>query len=181
MDREVNGPERTEGGEMTIGPIEAEVHAPAPLVYQMLAAIGQGVSREGERAEILEASGDRLVCDFWTVVPLPVGGARLVRTREVVTLRPPDTVEYRHLDGPLRDLRETIVAREIDPGRTLLVYTGVYRPPSVLHRLGFRLARGLVKRTMERHFADLRNRAEARAARSRLFPRPAGSPARNDG
>lgn len=159
---------------LAIGPIEADVDAPAALVYQMLVAIGQGPASDGERAEIIASDGDRLVCEFQTLVQVPIGGPRLVRTREEVTLRPPDAIEYRHLDGPLRDLREVITAREISPRRTRLTYSAVYRPRSALHRLGFRLGRrlieGTIERTIERHFADLRRRAETRAARSRLFP-----------
>ena len=155
---------------LAIGPIEADVDAPAALVYQMLVAIGQGPATDGERAEIIASDGDRLVCEFRTLVQVPIGGPRLVRTREEVTLRPPDAIEYRHLDGPLRDLREVITAREIGPRRTRLTYSAVYRPRSALHRLGFRLGRRLIEGTIERHFADLRHRAETRAARSRLFP-----------
>jgi len=66
---------------LEVGPIDAEIDAPAALLFQMLGAIGQGAQRPGEHAEILERDGDALVCDFWTVVSLPFGRTRSVRTR----------------------------------------------------------------------------------------------------
>ena len=89
---------------LEVGPIVADVDAPAPLIYQMLAAIGQGVQRPDEGAEVLERAGNDLVCDFWTTVALPLGRSRRVRTRESVRLMPPNRIEYEHLDGPVRVL-----------------------------------------------------------------------------
>ena len=154
---------------MPVGPIDADVEAPVGLVYQMLAAIGQGPATGGERSQIVEADGDRTVCDFWTLVPLPIGGSRLLRTREEVRLRPPDAVEFRHLDGALRDLHERITVRALADRRTRLTYAALYRPATVLHRIGFWLARRVIERTVAEHFASLRQRAEARASRSRVF------------
>ncbi len=65
-----------------IGPVAEDIAAPPALVFQMLAAIGQGARRDGERAEILEEVDGELICLFWTRVALPAGRDRLVRTRE---------------------------------------------------------------------------------------------------
>ena len=155
-----------------IGPVSCAVAAPAPLVYQMLSAIGPESQRDGERSEILQRDGDELVCDFYTRVKLPGGLVRLVRTRERVTLRPPDTVEYVHLDGPVSGLRESIALTPIARGRTLITYSGTYEPRDALDALRARfIARPIIGRVMSQHFEDLRERAEARAARSRVFPR----------
>lgn len=154
-----------------IGPVSCAVAAPAPLVYQMLSAIGQGSQKDGERCEVIERGGDNLVCDFWTRVPLPGGHVRLIRTRERVRLRPPDKVEYVHLDGPVHGLRESIALAPIANGRTRITYSGTYEPSDTLDWLRARLvARPLITRVMKQHFEDLRQRAEARAARSRVFP-----------
>ena len=158
-------------GLQEIGPIVAEVGAPAPLVYQMLGAIGQGAQRPGEHAEILERDGDRLVCDFWTAIPLPAGRRRLVRTREAVRLRPPDRVEYEHLDGPVRGLRESITIQPTGERRCRLIYRASYPGVGLLRKLGFRVLTGpAIRRAMEAHFAEVRERAELRATRSRMFP-----------
>ncbi|CAN5488346.1 hypothetical protein BH20CHL7_BH20CHL7_09810 [soil metagenome] len=156
-----------------IGPVVTEIAAPPALVFQMLAAIGQGAQRDGERAEILEDVDGQLICDFWTRVALPVGHDRLVRTRERVHVRPPDRIDYEHLDGPVRGLRESIVVTAAAAGGTRMTYTGRYDPRGLLDHLRATLfARPAIQRVMRDHFADVRARAEARAARSRLFAAP---------
>lgn len=156
---------------VSVGPVSARIAAPPQLVYQMLSAIGQGDTADGERAEVIERSGDELVCDFWTTVSLPVGADRLVRTRERVRLRPPDTVEYEHLDGPVRGLRETITVFPDPDGGTRMTYVGSYEPHGILdHLRAILLARPVIGRVIRQHFDDVRQRAEARAARSRVFP-----------
>jgi len=155
---------------LEVGPIDAEVEAPAALLFQMLGAIGQGTQRPGERAEILERDGDALVCDFWTVVSLPFGRTRSVRTREAVHLVPPDRIDYEHLGGPIRGLRESITVEPLGDRRSRLVYRGTYMAGGRLAGLAFRLvSRGAVERAVRDHFADLGQRAGARAGRSRLF------------
>jgi hypothetical protein len=169
------------GGGMivTLGPITARIAAPPPLVYQMLAAIGQVGAENGDRAEVLSRSRDELICDFWTTVSLPIGGDRLVRTRERVVLRPPDTVEYEHLDGPVRGLHETITVVADSDGHTLMTYAGSYAPRGFLDDLRVRLfGRPVIGRVIRDHFDDVRARAEARAARSRVF-RASGSVSRS--
>ena len=154
-----------------VGPIVTEVGAPAALVFQMLGAIGQGRQRPGAGADVLARDGDALICDFWTTVRLPFGGSRTVRTREAVRLVPPDRVEYEHLDGPVCGLRESITVEPIGDHRSRLVYRGTYDSRSRLARSIFRfLSKGIIERAVDDHFSELRQRAEARAARSRAFP-----------
>lgn len=158
---------------LEVGPIVADIDAPAPLIYQMLAAIGQGVRRPDEGAEVLERAGNDLVCDFWTTVALPLGRSRRVRTRESVRLLPPNRIEYEHLDGPVRGLTEFIEVESIGPRQSRLVYRGRYAPSGLVAEFAFRaLSRAAIERTMVEHFDDLRTRAEDRARRSRLFPEP---------
>ncbi len=159
------------GATLPAGPVQMEIGAPAALVRQMLAAIGQGVQRPGERAVVLERDGDRLVADFWTPVRLPLGRRRIVRTREAVSLASPDRVEYEHLDGPLRGLREAIAVHPVGAGRCRIVYEGAYPPRGWLDRTLYGVvARRSLERAVRAHLEDLRPRAEARAARSRVFP-----------
>lgn len=155
---------------ITLGPVTCPIQAPPALVFQMLSAIGQGGTPNGERSEILERTGDAMVCDFWTRVTLPGGVDRLVRTRERVTLLPPDTVGYEHLDGPVRGLRESITVAPGGHGGSLVTYRGSYQPRGLVDLLKAQvLVRPVMGRIMREHFASLRGRAEARAARSRLF------------
>jgi hypothetical protein len=154
---------------IVFGPVTCRVAAPPPLVYQMLAAIGQGSTKDGERAEVVRRDGGELVADFWTRVTI-VRVDRLVRTRERVVLRPPDQLDYEHLDGPVRGLRETITVTTAGDGETTMTYAGTYGSRNLLDYLRARLARPTIHRVMEQHFQDLRERAERRAARSRVFP-----------
>ncbi len=153
-----------------VGPVTTEIAAPPALVFQMLAAIGQGPQQDGERAEIVESRDGELICDFWTTVSLPLGRDRLVRTRERVRVRPPDRIEYEHLDGPVRGLAESIVVAPSATGGSTLTYAGTYHPGGILAHLGAVLfARPAIQRIMRAHFADVRERAEVRAGRSRVF------------
>ncbi|MEW5990460.1 MAG: SRPBCC family protein [Chloroflexota bacterium] len=159
-----------------LGPISAEVDAPAALTFQMLAAIGQGAPQPGEEARVLSRDGDSLVCEFVTSVPLPLGWTRQVRTTEAVRIVPPDRIEFEHLDGPVRGLRETIVVEPIGSRRSRIVYRGTYPASGGIAGHAVRLlSRGAIKRAVEQHLDDLRGRAEQRAARSRLFASPPGA------
>jgi hypothetical protein len=150
--------------------VEADVAAPAALVFQMLAAVGQGAQAPGERAEVVAREGDRLVVDFWTPVALVPSRTWSVRTREAVRAMPPNRIEYEHLDGPVRGLRESIEVVALDAGRCRLVYRGSFDDRRRFRRLAFRLvSRRAVERAVARHFSELRPRAEARARRSRVF------------
>lgn len=159
-----------------VGPITAEVEAPQALMFQMLAAIGQGAPQPGETATVLDRDGDALLCEFVTSVPLPLGLTKRIRTMEAVRIVPPDLIEFEHLDGPVRGLRETIVVEPLGPRRSRLVYRGTYPPPGRFAGYAFRLlSRRTIERAVAQHFHDLRGRAEQRAARSRLFAPPAGA------
>jgi len=153
-------------------PVSVEVDAPAPLVYEMLAAAGQGTPGPDERVEVHLREERRMVADFWTRVPLPAGRSRIVRTREEVEFRPPDRIDYRHLDGPLRGLVESIVVAPVDGARrrSHLRYEAAFPQVGWLQFVVFRLVmRRILRQTIAAHFADLRARAEVRARRSRVF------------
>ena len=152
-----------------LGPVSTLVSAPAPLVYQMLCAIGQGAQRPGERAEIVAREGDELVYDFWTPVRLPLGWTRQVRTREAVRIMGPDTIVFRHLGGPLGGLVETITVRPLDDRRSRLEYEAVDPRPGLFAAIRARLARPMVEAVVRDHFTDLGRRAEERARRSKVF------------
>ena len=85
-----------------IDPVVHDIAAPAGLVYELMAAIGQGPQGEGDGASVLSRDGSDLLCEFWTTVTMPVVGRRVIRTREAVRLLPPDSIAFRHLNGPVR-------------------------------------------------------------------------------
>ncbi len=162
--------------QIEVGPVSRAIAAPPGLVFQMLSAIGQGTQRDGERAEILERRDGEMICDFWTTVSMPVGRDRLVKTRERVRVLPPDRVDYEHLDGPVHGLRESIIVSASKDGGATITYSGTYQPRGLLDRLrAIILARPTIERIMRAHLADLGERAESRAARSRIFAPDPGS------
>ena len=78
--------------------------------------------------------------------------------------------DYEHLDGPVQGLQETIVVGAGTTGGSNLTYTGRYQPRGLVdHLRATLLARPAIHRVMRAHFAELRERAEARASRSRVF------------
>ena len=153
-----------------IGPIQSHIDATAPLVYQMLTAIGQGAQQPGERADLVERTPTGFIYDFWSTIQVPILGPRSVRTREAVQLIPPDRIDFEHLDGPVSGLRETITVEAVGGRQTRVVYVATYRPPSLLRAIVFRLiGRRVISVAVRSHFADVRVRAHRRAHRSRVF------------
>ncbi|MBA2757750.1 MAG: hypothetical protein H0U37_09985 [Chloroflexi bacterium] len=99
-----------------------------------------------------------------------MGRDRLVRTRERVCIRPPDRIDYEHLDGPVKGLHETIVVGAGTTGGSNLTYTGRYHPSGLAdHLRATLLARAAIHRVMRAHFGAVRDGAEARASRSRVL------------
>lgn len=150
-----------------INSVTHEVAAPAALVYELMSAIGQGPQAEHDGASVVSREGNDMLCEFWTEVGIPVLGRRVVRTREAVRLAPPDAIAFRHLDGPVRGLTERIRVEPIDERRSRVTYDAVLPRTGLLSKLRFSLTRSTIERAVAAHFADIAQRAEARAARSR--------------
>lgn len=148
--------------------VTRDVAAPAALVYEMMAAIGQGPQSVGDGATVLSRDGAELVCEFRTTVPIPVLGHRIVRTREAVRLMPPDGLGFRHLDGPVRGLVERIRVEPLDERRSRMSYEAVLPGSGLASRLRFAIARRAIEKAVAEHFADIAGKAEARATRSRV-------------
>jgi hypothetical protein len=172
----VTGPQRAaayplhvEAGVARVGPVWVEIEAPASLTYQLISAIGQGPQRPGDGARVIARDGNDLTCEFSTPISMPLGRSRLVRTREAVRIVPPDTVLFRHLDGPLRGLSETITVRPLTERRTRVTYLGAYPVSGARAWLRVVIARPIIKRVVSEHFVKIKGQAEARAARSRVY------------
>jgi len=151
-----------------ITPVTHEIEAPSALVYELMSAIGQGAQAEHDGATVLSRDGNDLVCEFRTEIGLPIVGRRVLRTREAVRLVPPDAIAFRHLNGPVRGLTERIRVEPIDARRSRVTYDAVLPGTGWMDGLRFALARRSIKRAVAEHFADIAERAEARATRSRV-------------
>ncbi len=140
------------------------IRARLELVFQLIAAVGQGPDARHARVQERPAP-DRLIVEFTTRVL-----GRTVRTLEEVRLHPPDRITYRLLRGPLPEVEEEFRLEASDPG-VILRYAGTYRPHDPWPRALFdrlvvpRIYRAAVCRSME----QIKRAAEERQSKSRVF------------
>ena len=148
------------------------IDAPLELVFQMMSAIGSGrLPGSHERSKVLQRDGDTLIAEFLTP-----SGKKTYRTVEEVRLFPPHRITYRHLEGPITYSEEEFLLAEVASGATQLTYTGV-----IEHRVPFLPGLGWLASVLyikpkydiviRDHMALVKKGAEARAARSHVFPR----------
>jgi hypothetical protein len=143
-----------------LGPITATIRAPRELVFEMIAAPYLGrASVEG--IEVLAHSEHLAVARHHTRVHFYTA-----QTTEVVDLTPPTRVGFRQLCGPVAHALEEFVLEESD-GATELRYSGELGIDFyILGRIaGRHWVRPQWERVVAAHLEDLKERAEARAAR----------------
>jgi hypothetical protein len=143
-----------------LGPIVVAIAAPRELVFEMIAAPYLGRS-PAPGIEVLAGGEDLIVARHHTPVHFYTA-----QTTEAVDFTPPTRVGFRHLSGPVPHALEEFVLTETDAG-TELRYSGELGIDFFI--LGQMAARHWVRPQWERvvsaHLADLRERAQARAAR----------------
>ena len=152
-----------------------QIGASRPMVYEIMSAIGRGVlpGAGGERSRVVSSEGDTIIAEFFTR-----SGRRTYRTLERVSLYPPRRITFRHLEGPIPFSEEEFLLSELEGG-TELGYRGEieYRVPW-LPGVGWAIARYYVKpkydSVIQRHMTAVKEGAEARAARSHVYPRTDG-------
>jgi hypothetical protein len=150
-----------------VATVIAEVRAPAERVFRVLKGVAEGHGGNFEWAEVLGRSGNRLLCDFWTEIPLPLGRHYRFATRETVELDPPLRIHYRHRSGPSRGLAETIAIRPIGASRSRVIYVAVY--PARRRwwaQLFAYFAKPVAHLFMRIHFHELRQATEGRSPSS---------------
>lgn len=152
-------------------PHTVSINAPRELVFQMLSYFGRGkpFGNNSESSRIIKRDGNRLTVEF--VTETEVG---TYTTVEEVRLYPPKRITFRHMSGPLRYASEEFTLEEVDARCTNLTHSGefVWRDMPLFGWLGGVLyIRPLFERAMVKHMAQIKQAAEARAARSRVFPR----------
>lgn len=151
-----------------VATIHNTFHAPPDRIYRVLKGVAEGHGGELEWADVVERSGDLLLCDFWTELKLPIGRRIRFRTQETVELDPPSALHYRHRSGPSRGLAETLTIRAITPHETRVIYRAVF--PSHLRWFGRLFAlfgKPVAHIFMYAHFRELRRSVERP-------PRPTG-------
>lgn len=136
------------------------VAAPRALTFEVVASAGR---RMGE-------TDNGILVEFETQL-----GDRVIKTVEEVELRPPDTIRYRWVEGPLEEVEEEIRFTDGEPGQTLVTYSGSLAAGSGVGgwlRTLF-LVRPTFNRIVTEHLEQGKRMAEKRAERSRVHPRRA--------
>lgn len=157
-------------GVIKLSPQSLYIAAHRELVYQMVTAIGKGkLPGSSMSSKLISKNEDTIVAEFYTKV-----GLVTVTTREEMKLEKPERIRYRWLKGPVKHVREEIVFNETDNGGCELAHSGEFDLKIPL--LGWLVGRLYIKRQFEKividHMVEIKEAAEARAARSHLYPRP---------
>ena len=147
------------------------IQAPRELVFQMMSHFGRGrlPGDNNESSKVLERDDNRLIVEFQTKALFTT-----YTTVEEVVLFPPKRITFEHLSGPLKYAREEFRFEEVDGRQTALTHSGefIWSKFPFFGWLGSILyVRPIFERTLVKHMEQVRRAAEARAARSRVFPR----------
>jgi hypothetical protein len=143
-----------------LGPITATIRAPHELVFEIIAAPYVGrASVPG--SEVLAHSEHLAVAKHYSRVHFYTA-----QTTELIELTPPTRVGFRHLSGPVPHVLEEFVLEETDAG-TELKYNGELGIDFyILGRIaGRHWVRPQWERVVSAHLEDVKEHAEARAAR----------------
>jgi hypothetical protein len=143
-----------------IGPIHTTIRAPRELVFEIIAAPYHGRG-SAPGIEVLARSEDLVVARHQTRVHF-----YSARTTEVIDFTPPARAGFRHLCGPVPHALEEFVLVDTNAG-TELRYGGELGVDFfIVGRIAVRYwVRPQWERVVQAHMEDVKDRAEARAAR----------------
>jgi hypothetical protein len=104
-----------------LGPIRRRIEAPAPIVFDVVAApyLGTTPRAMANKLRVLERGADMVLAAHFT----PIGFGLRATTVETVRFEPPERASFRLARGPVPYVAETFELRETD-GETELVYSG---------------------------------------------------------
>ncbi|MCI0812684.1 MAG: SRPBCC family protein [Chloroflexi bacterium] len=148
------------------------IKAPRELIFQKMSSFGRGHLKgdTNESSEVLSRDGDKLVVKFRTKA-----GPISYDTVEEITLESPRRITFKHLSGPLHYAWEEFVLEDVSEFETELVHDGEFiwnRIPFIGWFGGMIYTKPTFERLMIQHMGQIKETCEARAARSRVFPRP---------
>ena len=153
-------------------PHTVRINAPRELVFQMMSHFGRGrlPGNNNESSRVLERDGNHLVVEFRTKTAV---GTHI--TVEEVDLYPSDRITFNHLSGPLLYVQEAFAFEKVGETEMNLTHSGEFiwsKFPLIGWLGGLFYIRPIFERTLVKHMAQVKQAAEARAKRSRVFPRP---------
>ena len=151
----------------------AEIHVQADrrLAFQVLTAWGVAGPGGKPTSKVLEKTGDRVLCEFYTPVSAYFGLKWVQRTVEWVTVTEPERIIFDAVKAPLPLM---LCYWSLDEWGDCCLFK--YDATIALHGslfgwiLGILFIRPMFKRMMQQHVIELKVTIEARAARSRVFP-----------
>ena len=157
---------------------EVHLHADRRLAFQVLTAWSAARPDGRPTAKVLEKSGDRLLCEFYTPVNVIFGLNWLQRTVEWVRTTEPELIEFEAVKAPLPLLLCTWSLEEWGACCLFKYDATIALHGSVLGWVFWVLfVKPMLKRMMNAHLAELKETIEARAVRSRVFPQQPCPPA----
>ena len=150
---------------------EIRLRADRRLAFQVLTAWGAARPDGKPTSKVLEKSGDRVLCEFYTPVKTFLGLNWVHRTVEWATVTEPERIEFEAIKAPLPVL---LCTWSLDEWGSCSLFK--YDATIALHgsllgwMFGVLFIRPIFKRMMETDLVELKATIEARAARSRTFP-----------
>lgn len=137
----------------------------------MMSHFGRGrlPGDNNEASRVLERKENRLIVEFQTKALFTT-----YTTVEEVNLFPAERIEFKHISGPLQYAREVFVFEDVDGALTHLTHSGEFilnSRPLFGWLAGITYVKPMFERVIVKHLAQVKQAAEARAARSRVFPK----------
>ena len=156
---------------IVLKPHSVVIDAPRELIFQMLTAFRRGRIQgdDLESSKLVSEDGDAKIVEFREKV-----GPFSYTMLEEVTLYPPQRVAFKGLKGPLHFSEEEFTLDEIADGRTIMTHNGTFilnTRPIFGWLGGVTYVRPMFHSAIRKRLALIKEAAEARAARSRVFKR----------
>ena len=152
-------------------PVEVHVHADRRLAFQVITAFDIPAKGDGPSSRVLSREEDRLLVEFNSPIRGLLGGRKVYRTVERVTLHEPERIDFEGVKGPLSLLSDRFTLEQ-EGGCTRFRYESKFgvRGWVIGWLIGMLYVRPKLGRFMREHTAEMKETIEARAERSRMFP-----------
>ncbi|MDQ6883931.1 MAG: SRPBCC family protein [Candidatus Dormibacteraeota bacterium] len=151
-------------GAVSLPSLALPIKAQPALVFQLIAAVGQGP--DAAHARVIERpSANRAIVEFTTRV-----AGRTVKTLEEVGFHTPDRITYRLLKGPLPAVDEEF-RMEPDGDNTILRYRATFVPHAPWWRAAFdrAIVPWIYRKAVTSSMHQIKQAAEERQRKSRVF------------
>ena len=158
--------------------LDLHIHADRRLAFEVLTAFDASAPGSEGSSKVLRRDDNGVLCEFHTPGKGLFWRPKVYRTVEYVTSQQPEWIEFNTVEGPLASMRDRFDLED-ERGCTRLRFGSEFTMAgSVVGWLvGVLVVRPELKRMIRGHLQELKQTMEARAARSRVYPRyPCGEP-----